>query len=513
MPHIHRALISVSDKRGLIEFARELQSMNVEIISTGGTFSALHNHGIHAVAVSEVTHFPEILDGRVKTLHPKIHGGLLAVADNERHQQQLQEHEIEAIDMVVVNLYPFEQTIARNGIPLDEAVEQIDIGGPAMVRSAAKNFKHKVVIINPDRYAAIIDEMKANNGNVSEATCFMLATEVFRHTSSYDAVIANYLEHTGRGNDGLPSLFHVSLRKEMDLRYGENPHQRASLYGNFGSFFEKLHGKDLSYNNIVDITAAATLVNEFDGPTVAIIKHTNPCGVGTGTTIVEAYGRALATDPKSAFGGIIAMNHPLDRAAAELLNQLFSEVILAPAFSDGVLDLLRKKKDRRIIRITGTLRSVDELDLKKVPGGMLVQEPDRKMISKSDLRIVTKRQPTEQECAAMLYAWKVAKHVKSNAIVYATSDRTIGIGAGQMSRVDASRLAVRKAREGGLPLEGTAVASDAFFPFADGLLEAVHAGSTAVIQPGGSVRDEEVIRAADLHDIAMAFTDIRHFKH
>jgi phosphoribosylaminoimidazolecarboxamide formyltransferase / IMP cyclohydrolase len=513
VPHIHRALISVSDKRGLIEFARELQSMNVEIISTGGTLSTLHSHGINAIAVSTVTHFPEILDGRVKTLHPKIHGGLLAVADNERHQQQLQEHEIETIDMVVVNLYPFEQTIARNGIPLDEAIEQIDIGGPAMIRSAAKNFTHKVVIINPDRYAAILDEMKTNNGNVSEATCLTLAKEVFRHTSSYDAVIADYLDHVGRGNDALPSLFHISLRKEMDLRYGENPHQRASLYGNFGSLFEKLHGKDLSYNNIVDISAAAALINEFDEPTVAIIKHTNPCGVGTGATITEAYSRALATDPKSAFGGIIAANRLLDLPAAEAMNQLFCEVIIAPAFADGVLDFLRKKRDRRLIRITGTSGSLNELDLKKVPGGVLVQEPDRTMTRRNDLRIVTKRQPTDQECAAMLYAWKVAKHVKSNAIVYATSDRTIGIGAGQMSRVDASRLAVQKAREAGLPLESTAVASDAFFPFADGLLEAVNAGSTAVIQPGGSVRDEEVIRAADLHDIAMAFTDIRHFKH
>lgn len=513
MPHIHRALISVSDKRGLFEFAHALHALNVEIISTGGTAAALTDHGIPVTPVSTLTKFPEILDGRVKTLHPMIHGGLLAVADNDLHLQQLREHGIEAIDMVVVNLYPFEQAIARNGVPLDEAIEQIDIGGPAMIRSAAKNFKHKVVVVNPDRYATIIDEMQANNGCVSEATCFMLAREVFRHTSSYDAVIANYLDHLNEGNEKFPSLFHLALRKEGDLRYGENPHQHASLYGNFTNLFQPLHGKELSFNNIVDIAAAAKLVAEFDEPTVAIIKHTNPCGVGSGSTVAEAYTKALATDAKSAFGGIVAMNRPLDMDAAEKINGIFLEVIVAPGFSDPVLAFLRKKKDRRLIRVTADLRALDELDVRSVPGGLLVQESDRARMGRDNLRVVTKRKPTEEEMKSLLYAWRVAKHVKSNAIVYARPDRTIGIGAGQMSRVDSARLAVLKAKEAGLSVQGTAVASDAFFPFADGLLEAIHAGSTAVIQPGGSMRDDEVIRAADEHSIAMLCTGIRHFKH
>ncbi len=513
MPTIRRALISVSDKRGLVEFAHSLQAMNVEIISTGGTHTLLTSNGIRARSVADVTHFPEILDGRVKTLHPKIHGGLLAVADNEDHLRQLREHDIEQIDMVVVNLYPFEQTIARNGVPLEEAVEQIDIGGPAMIRSAAKNFKHKAVLVNPDRYASVIEEMRANGGRISEATCFLLAKEVFRHTSSYDAVISRYLDKVEAKEGRFPELLHLSLRREMDLRYGENPHQYAALYGNFTSLFQPLHGKELSYNNVVDIAAAARLVAEFDEPTVAIIKHTNPCGVGSGATLIEAYARALATDSKSAFGGIVAMNRPLDRDAAEKMNEIFTEVIVAPGFPESVLEFLKKKKDRRLIRTAADLRALDELELKSVPGGLLVQDVDRARIPKDNLRVVTKRKPTEEELKAMLYAWRVAKHVKSNAIVYARSDRTIGIGAGQMSRVDSARIAAQKAVEARLDVKGTAVASDAFFPFADGLLEAVKAGSTAVIQPGGSIRDEEVIRAADDNTIAMVLTGIRHFKH
>jgi phosphoribosylaminoimidazolecarboxamide formyltransferase/IMP cyclohydrolase len=502
----------VSDKRGLVEFARALQSMDVEIISTGGTHALLNSQGIAARSVSEVTEFPEILDGRVKTLHPKIHGGLLAIADNEDHLRQLREHHIEQIDMVVVNLYPFEQTIARNGVPIAEAVEQIDIGGPTMIRAAAKNFRHKAVIVNPHRYPAILEELRANNGRISEETCFGLAKEVFRHTSSYDAVIARYLERTGSDAGSLPELLHISARRELDMRYGENPHQRAALYGNFTSLFETLHGKELSYNNIVDIAAAARLVAEFDEPTVAIIKHTNPCGVGSGSSLLEAYRKAVATDTQSAFGGIVAMNRPLTRETAEAINDIFTEVIVSPGFTD-VLDLLKKKKDRRLVRLAVDLRALNELEIKSVPGGLLVQEPDRGRLSREDLRFVTQRKPTDEEIRAMLYAWRVAKHVKSNAIVYARSDRTIGVGAGQMSRVNSSRIAAQKAMEAGLSLQGTAAASDAFFPFADGLLEAVKAGSTAVIQPGGSVRDEEVIHAADEHGIAMAFTGIRHFKH
>jgi phosphoribosylaminoimidazolecarboxamide formyltransferase/IMP cyclohydrolase len=513
LPHIHRALISVSDKRGLFEFAHALHALNVEIISTGGTAAALADHGIPVTPVSAVTKFPEILDGRVKTLHPTIHGGLLAVADNDLHVQQLKEHGIEAIDMVVVNLYPFEQTIARNGVPLEDAIEQIDIGGPAMIRAAAKNFTHKVVVVNPDRYPAIIEEMKTGNGAVSEATCFTLAREVFRHTASYDAVIANYLDHLNEGNTKFPPLFHLALRKDSDLRYGENPHQHASLYGNFTSLFQPLHGKELSFNNIVDIAAAAKCAAEFDEPTVAIIKHTNPCGVGSGSTTADAYAKALATDAKSAFGGIVAMNRPLDLDAAEKINEIFTEVIVAPGFSEPALAFLRKKKDRRLIRLTADLRALDELDVRSVPGGLLVQESDRVRIGRDGLRVVTRRKPTDEELKSMLYAWRVARHVKSNAIVYARRDRTIGIGAGQMSRVDSAQLAFAKAKAAGLSVQGTAVASDAFFPFADGLLEAIHAGSTAVIQPGGSIRDDEVIRAADEHNIAMVCTGIRHFKH
>jgi phosphoribosylaminoimidazolecarboxamide formyltransferase/IMP cyclohydrolase len=513
LPHIHRALISVSDKRGLTDFAKALRAQGVEIISTGGTHALLKENGIEVSSVSDVTSFPEILNGRVKTLHPKIHGGILAIADNEQHQRELEEHEIEAIDMVVVNLYPFEQTVARNGIPLEDALEQIDIGGPAMLRSAAKNFKHKVVIVSPDRYASVLEEMKTNHGEVSETTCFSLAREVFRHTSAYDAVIANYLDHRRNEAETLPALLHVSLKKEQDLRYGENPHQSAALYGSFGSLFQKLHGKELSYNNIVDLTAAANLTAEFDEPTVAIIKHTNPCGAGSGKTLSEAYEKALATDKKSAFGGIIAMNRPVDPEVAERMNDLFTEVIVAPGFPENVLEFLRKKKDRRIIRLAADLRALDTPDIKSVPGGLLVQEPDRKRLSKADFNVVTKRKPTEEEIRSMLFGWRIAKHVKSNAIVYARPDRTIGIGAGQMSRVDSAKVAAWKAQDAGLSVQGTAAASDAFFPFADGLLEVVKAGSTAVIQPGGSVRDTEVIAVADDNNIAMAFTRTRHFRH
>jgi phosphoribosylaminoimidazolecarboxamide formyltransferase/IMP cyclohydrolase len=513
LPHIRRVLISVSDKRGLIEFAKALQRMGIEIISTGGTHAALKEYGISAYSVSDVTNFPEILDGRVKTLHPKIHAGLLALADNEHHSQQLKDHDIEAIDMVVVNLYPFERTISQNGIPIDTAMEQVDIGGPAMVRSAAKNFRNKAVIVNPDRYPGIISEMEANNCDVSESTCFELAKEVFRHTSSYDAVIAGYLDHVSQKIEGFSPSFHFSMTKHTDLRYGENPHQRAALYGNFGSFFHNLHGKALSYNNIVDIAASAMLVAEFDEPTMAIIKHTNPCGVGSGQTLMEAYPKALATDSKSTFGGIIAMNRPIDIETAEQIDKIFSEVIVAPEFPESVLAFLQRKKDRRLVRIAADLRAVEELDVKSVPGGLLVQEQDRVQAGKEELKTVTKRSPTEEERKAMAFAWRVAKHVKSNAIVYARQDRTLGIGAGQMSRIDSARIASQKAAEAGLDLKGSAVGSDAFFPFPDGLLEAVKAGSTAVIQPGGSIRDQEVIQAANDNDIAMVFTGVRHFKH
>ena len=504
----------MSDKRGLFDFARSLQALGVRIISTGGTYTALKEQGLDVLTVAEVTNFPEILDGRVKTLHPKIHGGILAVADNEEHLRQLKEHHIESIDMVVVNLYPFERTVANNGTAFDEALEMIDIGGPAMIRSAAKNFKHKAVIVNPGRYTSIIDEMNGSGGVISEATCFALAREVFHHTSAYDSVIADYLDTVAAGGTPeLPERFHLSLRREGNLRYGENPHQRAALYGNFGSGFKQLHGKELSFNNIVDIAAAAALVAEFDEPTVAIIKHTNPCGVGSGKTLAESYAKALETDAKSAFGGIVAVNRPLDFEAAEKMNEIFTEVIVAPEFPDDVLEFLRKKKDRRLMRASGGSRGTQIWDIKSVPGGVLVQDRDTAHMKTADLKTVTQRKPTDEELKSLMYAWRVAKHVKSNAIVYAREDRTIGIGAGQMSRVDSSRLAAEKAALAHLDPHGTAVASDAFFPFADGLLEAVKAGSTAVIQPGGSVRDPEVIQAADANNIAMVFTGIRHFKH
>ncbi len=510
MPQIRRALVSVSDKRGLIDFVAALRGMGVEILSTGGTLSALREAGIEARPVSDVIGFPEILDGRVKTLHPKIHGGLLGRPDLPEHVRQMQEHGIEPIDLVVVNLYPFERTVTKPGVRREEAIENIDIGGPSMLRSAAKNHAFKAVVVNPDRYAAILEEMRANGGALSTDTCASLAQEVFRTTSAYDAAIAEYL--TGAGS--LPPALHVHAAKDYDLRYGENPHQRAALYGGFSELFVKVHGKELSFNNIVDMSAAALLVAEFDEPTVVIVKHTNPCGVGSAPTLAEAYEKAFATDTKSPFGGIVAVNRPLDASAAERINQIFTEVIVAPAYPEAVLEMLRKKKDRRLVRLAGDLRGSLRYDVRSVPGGFLLQDPDRPQnISSEQFRVVTRRAPTAEEQRAMSFAWRVAKHVKSNAIVYARPDRTLGVGAGQMSRVDAAKIAAAKAEEAGLHLDGCAVGSDAFFPFPDGLLETVRAGATAVIQPGGSVRDDEVIAAANEHDIAMVFTGTRHFRH
>ena len=507
---IKRALISVSRKDGIVEFATALAARGVEIISTGGTFSLLSSHKIPVRQVSDVTGFPEILDGRVKTLHPKIHGGLLAVTDDAKHRAQINEHGITPIDLVVVNLYPFEETVAKPDVDLAEAIENIDIGGPAMLRSAAKNYRFTAVVTDHQRYEALLKEMEANNGAISEETCFALAQEVFRHTSRYDAAISRYLDSVA-APAVLPSQFSLSLPKAFDLRYGENPHQSSALYGNVDGILKKLHGKELSFNNIIDANAAVRLVAEFDTPAVVIIKHTNPCGVGTASTLEEAYRKAFATDTKAPFGGIIAVNRPLDLPAAAAMNEIFTEIILAPAFEDGVLDLLMKKKDRRLVQIlsydTGTL------DIRSVAGGVLVQTADTAKVGKDQLTVVTKRAPSADEMGALLFAWKVAKHVKSNAIVYGTKDRTLAVGAGQMSRVDSSKIAVWKSKESALSLQGSVVASDAFFPFADGLLEAVSAGATAVIQPGGSVRDAEVIAAADAHNIAMVFTGIRHFKH
>lgn len=512
---INRALISVADKSKIVEFARQLRQLEIEIISTGGTLNTLQEAGIEAISVSAVTGFPEILDGRVKTLHPKILAGILAIADNEIHADQLIELSIKPIDLIVVNLYPFEQTIARQDVTLDQAIEQIDIGGPTMVRAAAKNFHSKTVVVNSQHYGLILRELQENSGCISRHTRFMLAQEAFHHIAQYDAVISNYLSSVNgnRKCSPFPSVIRIALPKEQELRYGENPHQSAALYGTFGTFFEKLHGKELSYNNIVDIQSAAELCSEFSEPTAVIIKHTNPCGVGCATVLSKAYELALATDPKSAFGGIVCVNRPLDAETAALIDKIFTEVIIAPVFPTEALELLSKKKDRRLIKQLRPVQDSSPFEIRNIAGGVLVQTPDRHQLLQDQLRVVTKRQPTEEELDALMFAWKVAKHVKSNAIVYAKPGQTIGIGAGQMSRVDAAHLAAEKAKEIGFDLKGSVAASDAFFPFADGLLEAVKVGATAVIQPGGSVRDQEVIKAANEHNIAMVFTGIRHFKH
>jgi phosphoribosylaminoimidazolecarboxamide formyltransferase/IMP cyclohydrolase len=509
---IKRALISVSDKKGIVEFAKALREFGVEIISTGGTLSALKNAGIEVTSVSDVTGFPEILDGRVKTLHPAIHAGILAVMDNPSHRDQLQKHNIESIDLVVVNLYPFEQTISAEHVKLEEAIEQIDIGGPAMVRSSSKNFRHTAVVVNPDLYGIVLEEMREHNGALTVQTRFNLACRAFQHTAHYDSVIASYLAGL-TPQQSLPDSFTLSLKKEQPMRYGENPHQAAALYGSFGSHFQKLHGKELSYNNILDINAAALLCSEFNEPAAVIVKHNNPCGVATDVALVDAYRKAFATDTKSAYGGIVCVNRSLDRVTAEAINEIFTELIIAPEYESGVLEFLTKKRDRRLMKQTSNLRKLWELDVRKVIGGVLVQEPDHHRIHPSDLRVVTKRPPSDEEMQALLFAWRVAKHVKSNAIVYTLGDRTLGIGAGQMSRVDSSKIAAMKAAEAGFDLHGCAVSSDAFFPFADGLLEAIKVGATAVIQPGGSVRDEDVIKAADEHGVAMVFTGVRHFRH
>jgi phosphoribosylaminoimidazolecarboxamide formyltransferase/IMP cyclohydrolase len=513
LPHIRRALISVSDKRGLLDFAHALRSLEVEIISTGGTLSSLRHAGIEARAVADVTGFPEILDGRVKTLHPKIHGALLGRPDLPAHREQMASLGIESIDLVVVTLYPFEQTIARPGVTLEEAIEQIDIGGPSMLRSAAKNWQHKAVVVHPGRYDALLTEMRASGGSLSADTCYDLACEVFRTTATYDAAIATYLAEARGGAAALPPVLAITAPRELDLRYGENPHQRAALYGDFGRHFVPLHGKALSFNNITDLAAAAELVSAFDEPTVVIVKHMNPCGVGSGATLAEAYAKAFATDREAPFGGIVAVNRPLDRAAAESINAVFTEVVVAPSYPEDVLAFLRVKKDRRIVESRGDLRGLRRVDIRSVPGGYLAQDADRLDRSAGEFRVVTRRAPTPDEERALRFGWTVVAQVKSNAIVFAGPDRTLGIGAGQMSRVESVRLAAAKASTSGLDLRGSAVASDAYFPFADGVREAARAGATAVVQPGGSIRDAEVIQAANDLGMAMVFTGIRHFRH
>lgn len=511
-----RALLSVSDKTGLVAFAQTLAAAGYDLISTGGTATALRGAGLTVSDISEVTGFPEMLDGRVKTLHPKVHGGLLFLRDNEEHRRQAQTQGIEAIDLVVVNLYPFEQTIAQPGVTLEHAIENIDIGGPSMLRSAAKNYRSVTVITDPADYEVVTRELAAH-GDTTLPTRERLAAKVFRTTGYYDALIANYLAKRLPEAEPFPETFALPLRRAQALRYGENPHQMAALYGPFAQHFQQLHGKELSYNNLIDINAAVRLIREFpETPTVAILKHTNPCGLGSAATLAEAWDKAYATDRQAPFGGIIVVNRPLDLVTAQLISEIFSEVIIAPAFDADAQGLLVKKKNLRLI-VHGATASPETgpgLEIRSTVGdSFLLQRGDADTVSTETWKVVTKRAPTPAEHEAMLFGWRVVKHVKSNAIVYAGADRTLGIGAGQMSRIDSSRIAIWKAGEAKLALAGSIVASDAFFPFPDGLIAAAEAGATAAIQPGGSVRDAEVIAAADERGLAMIFTGQRHFRH
>lgn len=507
---IKRALVSVSDKTGVVPFVRRLSELGVEIISTGGTAALFKSESIPHIVMEKFTGFPEILDGRVKTLHPKVHGGLLYLRENPEHQREAEAHEIEAIDLVVVNLYPFQTTAERPGVTLEEALERIDVGGPSMLRSAAKNYQSVAVVTDPRDYETVLQQMEEHDGGTTLKFREQLAIKVFLTTSKYDQAIADFLnrEQTTAGS------FLISLPLEMRLRYGENPHQNASLYGRFQSFFQKLHGKELSFNNILDINAAANLIQEFVEPTVAILKHTNPCGVGADPDLREAWMKAFATDKQAPFGGIIICNRPITEPLARAITEIFSEVIIAPDFEPEARALLQKKKNLRLMRMLDWASETGrDPDLRSVIGGILVQDKDRAELTDPERRVVSTRPPTADEMKAMLFGWKVVKHVKSNAIVYAAKDRTLGIGAGQMSRVDSSRIAAWKASESGLSLKGSVIASDAFFPFADGLIAAADAGATAAIQPGGSVRDDDVIRAANERNMAMILTGVRHFKH
>jgi phosphoribosylaminoimidazolecarboxamide formyltransferase/IMP cyclohydrolase len=510
MHRIRRVLISVSDKRGVADLARELRALEVEIISTGGTARLLRKEGIPVRDVSEITGFPEMLDGRVKTLHPKIAGGLLAIRGNAEHMRALEEHGIGRIDMVVVNLYPFEDVAARPDVSFEELIENIDIGGPTMIRAAAKNFQDVAVVVSPDDYAAVVEEMGRTGGELTRDTKWKLAKKAFRTTADYDAAISARLEQVGASGKALPEILRVNVPKAMDLRYGENPHQAAALYGRRGSGIagaQQLQGKELSYNNLVDLDAAWQLVNEFAEPAAAIIKHTNPCGTAEQASLAEAYRKAQECDPVSAYGGVIGFNRAVDAETAGEIVKTFIEAIAAPDYSPEALALLAGKKNLRLMRVAA---ASDALVVKSISGGFLAQTVDNGRLERESAVVRTRRAPTEEEWKALEFGWKVAKHVKSNAIVYTRAGQTVGVGAGQMSRVDSAKIGAMKAM---LPLEGTVVASDAYFPFADGLEEAARHGVTAFIQPGGSVRDAEVIAAADRLGVAMVFTGMRHFRH
>ena len=505
---ISRALISVSDKTGIAAFARALERQGVDIISTGGTAELLRKEKIPVREISSFTAFPEVLEGRVKTLHPRVHGGLLYKRGNPKHEAEAREYGFEPIDLVVVNLYPFEQTIRKPNVTLAEAIENIDIGGPSMIRSAAKNYESVTVVVDPVDYDTVLETMRDNKGETTLKLRERLAIKAFIKTSDYDRAIGTFLDKA----QATEASFSITLPLVMRLRYGENPHQTAALYGDFDQHFEKLHGKELSFNNILDISAATNLIGEFEAPTVAILKHTNPCGVGSDVDLRAAWEKAFATDKQAPFGGIIICNRILNEPLAKAISEIFSEVIIAPEFDSEARAILQKKKNLRLIRLLSSVAAAwPKTDIRSVCGGVLVQDADGPVEIAQN--VVTKRAPTKAELDAMLFGWRVVKHVKSNAIVYAGPDRTLGIGAGQMSRIDSSRIAIWKAQEAGLPLKGSAVASDAFFPFPDSLIAAADAGATCAIQPGGSVRDDEVIDAADEHNIAMIFTGVRHFRH
>lgn len=520
MAKIKKALISVSDKREIESFALGLNEMGIEILSTGGTASLLKKNGIPIISVSDYTGFPEMLNGRIKTLHPKIHGGLLGQRNKKEHLDKMEEHGIKPIDMVVVNLYPFEEAIAKEGCTLSEAIENIDIGGPTMLRSASKNYTDVTVIVDPEDYEIVLKEMREKDGHVSVETNFLLAKKVFQTTARYDGAISNYLGGLDNKEkiNKFPETLTLQFKKRQGLRYGENPHQSAAFYVERDinepsvSNASQLQGKELSFNNIIDIDAALEIVKEFQEIAAVIIKHTNPCGVATSKeSLADAYRKAMECDPVSAFGGIASFNRRVDVETAKEVTSTFMEAIIAPGYDKDALEVLEGKKDLRVLLVP-TLEGYDQggYNLKKVVGGLLVQDRDLGMVGFKSLKVVTERGPTEEELEAMSFAWKVCKHVKSNAIVYSTHDQVVGIGAGQMSRVDSSKIAVMKAN---LTTEGAVLASDAMFPFRDGVDTAAEAGVTAIIQPGGSIKDGEVIQAANEHNIAMVFTGMRHFKH
>jgi phosphoribosylaminoimidazolecarboxamide formyltransferase/IMP cyclohydrolase len=510
---ISRALISVSDKAGLESLAKGLHENDVEILSTGGTAKFIADLGIPVVEVSDFTGFPELFDGRVKTLHPKVHGGLLHRRDSKEHVEQANENDILPIDLVVVNLYPFEETVANEGVTRAEAIEQIDIGGPSMLRSAAKNHDAVTVVVEPSDYDVILSELDEHEGNTTLKTRERLAIKVFQRTAAYDAAIASHLNDIQETE----SSFSVSLPLAQELRYGENPHQEASLYGNFGDYFKQLQGKGLSYTNVLDIGSAAELILEFRRPAVAILKHTNPCGVGADEDDLRlAWEKAFETDRQAPFGGVIVCNRPLDIGLARVISEIFTDVIIAPEFETDARALLQKKKNLRLIQMHEAFRdTLTDPVIQSAPGGLLVMDHDTRALGLDNIekKVVTQRPPTAEEIEAMRFGWRIVKHVKSNAIVFTTSDRTLGIGAGQMSRVDSCRLATWKAEQAGLSLKGSVVASDAMFPFPDGLVNALDSGATAAIQPGGSIRDEDVIKAANEQEAAMVFTGHRHFLH